>query len=84
MLMTIVVALPLIIVAIVCWIVASRIDLKRKIKGWSGERSTLAEVDSARKQILILRIVAGVCLVAAVFGVLALNLLGAYAAYGAR
>ncbi len=80
MLPMIVIALPLLIIAVVCWIFAGRIDLKRKIKGWSGERSTLAEVESARMQILMLRIAAGVCLGLAVLAVLALRLMAAYAA----
>ena len=80
MLPMIVIALPLLIIAVICWIFAGRIDLKRKIKGWSGERSTLAEVESARMQILILRIAAGICLGLAVLAVLVLRLMAAYAA----
>ena len=80
MLAMIVIALPLLILAVVCWIFAGRIDLKRKIKGWSGERSTLAEVESARMQILMLRLAAGICLALAVLGVLGLSLMAAYAA----
>ncbi len=80
MLPMIVIALPLLIIAVICWIFAGRIDLKRKIKGWSGERSTLAEVESARMQILILRIAAGICLGLAVLAVLVLRLMAANAA----
>ena len=80
MLSLIVITLPLLIIAVVCWILAGRIDLKRKIKGWSGERSTLAEVESARVKILILRIVAGVSLVLGILSVFAMNLISAYAA----
>ncbi len=80
MLPMIVIALPLLIIAVVCWIFAGRIDLKRKIKGWSGERSTLAEVENARLQILMLRIAAGICLGLAVLAVLVLRLMAAYAA----
>jgi len=80
MLPMIVIALPLLIIAVICWIFAGRIDLKRKIKGWSGERSTLAEAGSARMQILILRIAAGICLGLAVLAVLVLRLMAAYAA----
>ena len=80
MLPMIVIALPLLIIAVICWILAGRIDLKRKIKGWSGERSTLAEVENARLQILMLRIAAGICLGLAVLAVLALRLMAAYAA----
>ena len=78
------VAAPLIIIAIVCWFIASRIDLKRKIKSWSGERTTTDEVQSARIQILSLRIVAGVCVVLAILGAAAVNLMSAYHAYGVR
>jgi hypothetical protein len=84
MLMIIALALPLVVAAVICLIVAGRIDLKRKIKSWSGERSTVAEAESARKQILRLRAAAGLCFVAAVVGAIALNLLSAYTAYGAH
>jgi len=80
MLLMIAVAALLLVVALVCWIVASRIDLKRKIKSWSGERTTTEEVQSARTRILLLRVVAAVCVGAAVVGVAAVNLLQQYAA----
>ena len=80
MLSMIAVAVPLLIVALVCWIIAGRIDLKRKIKGWSGERTTVAEVQSARTRILALRVVAIICVVAAILGAAAVSLLAAYAA----
>ncbi len=80
MLPFIIVPLPPLILAIVCWVLAGRIDLKRKIKGWSGERSTLTEVESARTKILLLRIASGVCLALAVFALLGLKLMAAYAA----
>jgi len=80
MLPMIIIALPLLIISIACWIFAGRVDLKRKIKGWSGERSTLSEVESARVQILMLRIAAGVCLGLAILAVLVLRLMAAYAA----
>ena len=80
MLSMIIIPLPLLIIAVVCWIFAGRIDLKRKIKGWSGERSTTAEVESARVKILTLRIAAGACFVLAIIAVLVLRLLAAYAA----
>lgn len=84
MLMMIALALPLIGIAVVCMIIAGRIDLKRKLKSWSGERTTITEAQSARKQILMLRAAAGLCVVLAVVGVIALNVVSAYAAYGAR
>ena len=80
MLSMIVIALPLLVVAAICWFVAGRIDLKRKIKSWSGERSTIDEAKSARMRILVLRSVAGVCILAAILGAGAVNILSAYAA----
>lgn len=80
MLSMIAVAVPFILVAIACWIVAGRVDLKRKIKSWSGERTTTAEAQSARMQILILRSVAVACVLAAILGVVAVSLMQAYAA----
>ncbi len=80
MLFMIAVASPLIVAAIACWIIASRIDLKRKIKSWSGERTTVEEAQSARTKILVLRILTGVCAVSAVLVVIALSLMQAYAA----
>jgi len=84
MLMIVALALPLIAVAAICLVIAGRIDLKRKIKSWSGERVTVAESESARKQILMLRAAAGLCAVLAVVGVIALSLFSAYTAYGAH
>ncbi len=80
MLSMIAVALPFIAVAIICWMFAGRIDLKRKIKGWSGERTTLDEVQSARTRILLLRIVSGICAVAAILSAGAVYMIQAYAA----
>jgi hypothetical protein len=80
MLSMIVVAVPLLAIAAACWFIAGRIDLKRKIKGWSGERTTLDEVNSARTRILLLRVAAGVCAVAAIAGASAVSLIAAYAA----
>jgi hypothetical protein len=80
MLPLLLIPLPLLILAVACWIFAGRIDLKRKIKGWSGERSTTAEVESARVKILMLRIASGIFLVLAVLSVLGLRLIAAYAA----
>ena len=80
----IVVALPLFAIAVLCWIFAGRVDLKRKIKSWSGERSTLGEAENARKQILALRMIAIACVVVAIVGAVAINLFSAYIAYGVR
>ena len=80
MLSMIVIAVPLLAIAAACWFIAGRIDLKRKIKGWSGERTTLDEVNSARTRILLLRVAAGVCAVAAIAGASAVSLIAAYAA----
>ncbi len=84
MILMIVIALPFLIIAGVCWWLAGRIDAKRKIKGWSGERTTLDEVKSARTRIMALRIATGVCIALAVLGVAGMNLLSAYHAYGVR
>jgi len=84
MLFSIAMAVPLIIIAVICWIIAGRIDIKRKIKGWSGERTTIVEAETSRKQITALRIASVVCVAVAVLGALALNLLMAYKAYGAH
>jgi len=80
MLVTIIIAALLLAVAGACWFIAGRIDLKRKIKSWSGERTTTEEVQSARTRILLLRVAAGVCVGAAVLGVVAVNLVQQYAA----
>ena len=84
LMMMIAVALPLVAIAVVCWIIAGRVDLKRKIKGWSGERSTLAETEGARRQIFMLRAAAVACVVLAVLGIGALKLMTDYIAYGVR
>ncbi len=84
MLFSIAMAVPLIIIALICWVIAGRIDIKRKIKGWSGERTTVVEAETSRRQITALRIASVVCVVVAVLGALALNLLLAYKAYGAH
>ncbi len=80
MLSMIAVAVPFLVIAAACWFLASRIDLKRKIKSWSGERTTTDEAQSARTRILVLRIVAGVCVLAAILGAAAVSLMSAYAA----
>lgn len=80
MLSMIAVAVPFLALAVVFWIMAGRIDLKRKIQSWSGERSTIAEAQSARTRIMILRAATVVCVLAAVLGVGAVSLLQAYAA----
>lgn len=80
MLSMIAVALPFLAIAAACWILAGRIDIKRKIKGWSGERTSIDEAQSARTRILILRVATGVCVLAAVLGVGAVSLMSAYAA----
>ena len=80
MLSMIIVAVPFLAIAAACWIIAGRIDLKRKIKSWSGERTTTDEAQGARTQILILRIVTGVCVAAAIGGAAAVSLMSAYAA----
>ncbi len=80
MLSMIALAGPLIVIAIVCWLIAGRIDLKRKIRSWSGERTTVDEAQSARIRILVLRSVTGVCVVLAILIVIVLRLLQAYAA----
>jgi hypothetical protein len=80
----VVIALPFLIVATICWWLAGRIDTQRKIKGWSGERTTFDEVKTARSQIMALRIATGVCIALAILGVAGMNLLSAYHAYGVR
>jgi len=84
MLLMIVIAMPLLTIAAVCWWLAGRIDTQRKIKGWSGERTSPDEVRSARTRIMTLRIATGVCIALAILGVAGMNLLSAYHAYGVR
>ncbi len=80
MLSMIAVAVPFLALAVVFWLLAGRIDLKRKIQSWSGERTTVPEAQSARTRIMILRAATAACVLAAVLGVGAVSLLQAYAA----